>query len=29
MQARIELGLDDGFGALCAVDDWDDAQEEE
>jgi hypothetical protein len=29
MQARIELGLEDEFGALCAVDDWDDTHEEE
>lgn len=29
MQARIELGIDNEFGALDAVDDWDDAHEEE
>lgn len=29
LQARIDLGLDNEFGALCAVDDWDDADEEE
>jgi len=29
LQTQIDLGLNDGFGALCAVDDWDDADEEE
>lgn len=29
LQTQIELGLNDEFGALCAVDDWDDAEEEE
>lgn len=28
LQTQIELGLNDEFGALCAVDDWDDAEEE-
>lgn len=28
LQTPIKLGLNDGFGALCAVDDWDDAEEE-
>jgi hypothetical protein len=29
LQAQIDLGLNDSFGALCATDDWDDANEEE
>lgn len=28
-QAQIQLGLNDKFGAICAADDWDDANEEE
>lgn len=28
LQARIELGLGDEFGAMSAIDDWDDAHEE-
>jgi hypothetical protein len=28
LQAQIELGLNDEFGALCDVDDWDDAEDE-
>ena len=29
LQAQIEMGLNDEFGALVAVDEWDDANEEE
>lgn len=29
LRARIDLGLDNEFGALCAVDEWDDADDEE